>query len=155
MNIIAIFSDFYKFWIDKYTWAYLPNSSKLSKISWIFLNPNTFHFRNGYGIVRKRKRKYPHQQHDLSSNQSSVESIDTDSVCIAGKRKLISLETKRFVAIAQLQQRLRRAERPISERGSNLVEIPTFETAAENDFERISNAPKNITYVKHKKKIKK
>jgi len=117
-----------------------------SDITTSAITPIEVSIKNGYGIVRKRKRKHPNQQNDLSSNQSSVESIDTDCVCISGKRKLISLETKRFVAIAQLQQRLRRAERPISERGSNLVEIPTFHTAANNDFERISNAPKNITH---------
>ena len=103
-----------------------------------------FYFRQGHGLVRRRKRK--HEDANLS-NQSSVESIDPQAVIpIVGKRKFVALETKRYVAIAHLQQRLRRAERADEERGSTLVDVPTFESDS-TDFERICTAPKNITCV--------
>lgn len=76
-----------------------------------------------------------------------MESIDPQAVIpIVGKRKFVALETKRYVAIAHLQQRLRRAERADEERGSTLVDVPTFESDS-TDFERICTAPKNITCV--------
>jgi len=106
------------------------------------ISPIQLSVKQGHGLVRRRKRK--HEDANLS-NQSSVESIDPQAVIpIVGKRKFVALETKRYVAIAHLQQRLRRAERADGERGSTLVDVPTFESDS-MDFERICTAPKNIT----------
>ena len=121
---------------------------------------------------RQRKRKHNDTEPSLLSNQSSVESIDPRAtIPFAGKRKFVALETKRYVAIAHLQQRLRRAERNSTVargdfdkqgtsykeggmtdrvggcdkmlRGSTLVDVPTFESCTV-DFERICTAPKNL-----------
>ena len=120
----------------------LKNFEFFSWSIYSFFFPSTF--RQGHGLIRRRKRK--HEDANLS-NQSSVESIDPQAVIpIVGKRKFVALETKRYVAIAHLQQRLRRAERADGERGSTLVDVPTFESGS-TDFERLCTAPKNITCV--------